>query len=544
MKNFRLSHIKKFALTLFTFHCLTFFLVGQSAINHPLGELTDDTQTISYKGSRNYKFIERSDMRVYQNGKYIGLQSKIVSAFIIPSRTDKGLIYEGDFYVDQDTNRNKAQVALGIHEAIPSSFIINGDGNLTMLVDNGYPSFRSFPAFTAKKINKGDIWDAKAMRAVDPLSKGIITKMPIYVRYTYTGDDFYNGEEVYLISAQWATRYGTGGTTTYVDWGGDKELDYAQGSHKATIIVSKATGAALVIRDTADETFVYKDGNKYQFKGTISLFTEYPPAIDRSRLIAALKKMDLLDGEEAEKLLQRPVSRDENAGRSSITDDDASTASSTGSQTSTSTDTAVPQGNQKSQNNRDDSWEPVNTSEWVRVGKADKSASDEKASDAKKSSNKSSSSKDTSAKTEKLKKQIAEHQAKEVEKESKAKAPISVDDTEAGIRLTIQNLQFKADSAALLPGEEKRLDQIAEILRLADGAQFLIEGHTASTGFEAGEMKLSKERADSIAAALTARGINNERFICKGSGGKKPIASNDTAEGKALNRRVEITILE
>ena len=543
MKLLGLSRIKKIGLVLFNFLFITFFMTGQSAINHPLGELTDDTQTISYKGSRNYKFIERSDMRVYQNGKYIGLQSKIVSAFIIPSRTDKGLIYEGDFYVDQDTNRNKAQVALGIHEAIPSSFIINGDGNLTMLVDNGYPSFRSFPAFTAKKINKGDIWDAKAMRAVDPLSKGIITKMPIYVRYTYTGDDFYNGEEVYLISAQWATRYGTGGTTTYVDWGGDKELDYAQGSHKATIIVSKATGAALVIRDTADETFVYKDGNKYQFKGTISLFTEYPPAIDRSRLIVALKKMDLLDDEEAEKLLQRPVSRDENADRSSITDDDASPTSSTGSQTSTSTDAAGPQGNQKSQNNRDDSWEPVNTSEWVRGGKADKSASDEKTSDANKSLGKSSS-KDTSAKSEKLKKQIAEHQAKVAEKENKSAAPISVDNTEAGIRLTIQNLQFKADSADLLPGEEKRLDQIAEILRLAEGAQFLIEGHTASTGYEAGEMKLSKERADSIAAALTARGISSERFICKGSGGKKPIASNDTAEGKALNRRVEITILE
>ena len=55
---------------------------------------------------------------------------------------------------------------------------------------------------------------------------------------------------------------------------------------------------------------------------------------------------------------------------------------------------------------------------------------------------------------------------------------------------------------------------------------------------------LSKERANSIAAALTVRGIGSERFICKGSGGKKPIALNDTAEGKALNRRVEITILD
>ena len=463
--------MKKIVCVFVVFSILSFFISGQSAINHPLGEITSgESETISYKGSRNYKFTERSDMRVYQNGRYVGLQSKIVSAFIIPGWTDKGLVYEGDFFVDQDTNRNKAQVALGIHEAIPSSFIINDDGNLTMLVDNGYPSFRSFPAYSSHKLKKGDVWEAKATRAVDPLSKGIITKMPIYVQYTYTGDDVYNGEPVYLISAQWATRYNMGGTTMYVDWGGDKELSYAQGSHKATIIVSKATGAALVIRDNVDETFAYADGNKYQFKGTISLFTEYPPAIDRSKLIAALKRMELLDDDEAEKLLQRPVVK-EVVKSSTISD-------------------------------KDD---------------------------------------DRETKTEKLKKQIEEHQAKEAARKS---APISVDNTEAGIRLTIQNLQFKADSAELLPGEEKRLDQIAEILRLADGAQFLIEGHTASTGYEAGEMKLSKERADSIAAALAKRGIGSERFICKGSGGKKPIASNDTTEGKALNRRVEITILE
>ena len=72
----------------------------------------------------------------------------------------------------------------------------------------------------------------------------------------------------------------------------------------------------------------------------------------------------------------------------------------------------------------------------------------------------------------------------------------------------------------------------------------MIEGHTADTGYEAGELMLSKERAYSIADALSKRGISKERFICKGSGSKKPIASNDTAEGKALNRRVEITILD
>ena len=61
--------MKKIVFTLFVYLCLTFFVTGQSAINHPLGDLADGAnQTISYKGSRNYKFTERSDLRVYKNG--------------------------------------------------------------------------------------------------------------------------------------------------------------------------------------------------------------------------------------------------------------------------------------------------------------------------------------------------------------------------------------------------------------------------------------------------------------------------------------------
>ena len=87
-----LSRIKKVGFVLIIINLnLTFLLTGQSAITHPLGELSPDSdEVISYKGSRNYKFTERSDLRVYQNGKYVGLQSKIVSAFIIPGWTDKG----------------------------------------------------------------------------------------------------------------------------------------------------------------------------------------------------------------------------------------------------------------------------------------------------------------------------------------------------------------------------------------------------------------------------------------------------------------------
>ena len=110
--------------------------------------------------------------------------------------------------------------------------------------------------------------------------------------------------------------------------------------------------------------------------------------------------------------------------------------------------------------------------------------------------------------------------------------------------LTIENLRFKPDSAELLPGEEMRLMKIAEILRNVPKSMFLVEGHTASTGNISGEQRLSEERAKSIAMSLANTGISADRFICKGSGSKKPIASNSTKEGMALNRRVEITILE
>jgi outer membrane protein OmpA-like peptidoglycan-associated protein len=113
-----------------------------------------------------------------------------------------------------------------------------------------------------------------------------------------------------------------------------------------------------------------------------------------------------------------------------------------------------------------------------------------------------------------------------------------------GIRLTLRNLRFAPDSADLLPGEKTRLDAIARALRDFPDRSFLVEGHTAAVGRPEGEMRLSVERARSIVSELTARGVPGDRFIYKGSGGAKPVGDNSEEEGRRLNRRVEITILE
>lgn len=500
---------------------------------------------IKYNGSANYTLRERTDLRRYDNGKYTGLTSREVTSFITPVFSSDGYKYEGNFFVNQDTRRASLEIGNSIRCSIPSEFKIDREGKLTMITDNGYPSFRSFPTFTTQKIKPGDTWQAKAERAVDPLNKGIVTKMPIYVQYTYKADEVFNGEPVYLLTAQWATRYGSGSGTTYIDWGGDKELVKATGSHNATIYVSKLTGNAIVVRDTVDETFLFADGNQVAFKGTISLFTEYPPAFDRSKLIPALQRIAGLTDEQADELL-KPVNPS-----SQIAMADFSTENSSSAGKNTSTTNA----NHNSENY--DFNEPVNSSSWVGKNnarpKTDKSQSAKSQTD-KSQTNKTaanalanaSNSKNTNtlanANNSKKSDSVTKNQNTQKISEKSEGSGIKVDSTPAGIRLTI-NLKFKADSAELLPEEEKRLSDIAEILKEAEGAQFLVEGHTASTGNLKGEKQLSEDRANAIAQKLSSKGISSGRFITKGSGGTKPVADNSTAEGKAANRRVEITIL-
>lgn len=432
-----------------------------------------------YNGGRNYTLVERTDLRRYENNRYVGLLSREIRSFI----SNYGDLYEGNFYVSQDTVRASLSVADQIHDSIPSKFRISDDGNLTMIEDYGYPTFRSFPAFSANRIKHGDSWQAKAERAVDPLNKGIVTKIPMYVQYTYTGDENVRGEDVYVLTAKWATRYGQ---NIYMDFGGDKELKQATGSHNATMYVSKVTGNAIVVRDSVDETFVYNDGKAVTFKGTISLFTEYPPAVDRSKIIRALQRVAAIDGDEAKLLAQVATKTDGAQSKAGSKYADVAKISS---------------GSQKSASSK-----PSAESISKAVAAVSKSLSDQAIAAASK--------------------------------------PIKVENTTAGIRLTIQNLQFKPDSAELVSGESSRLDQIASVLREVPESQFLVEGHTAATGNETGEMRLSALRAHKIAKELSKRGIPQEKFICRGSGAHKPVADNSTPAGKAVNRRVEITILE
>ena len=115
---------------------------------------------------------------------------------------------------------------------------------------------------------------------------------------------------------------------------------------------------------------------------------------------------------------------------------------------------------------------------------------------------------------------------------------------ELGLQLRLKNLRFVADKDTLLAGEESKLDEIAAVLKNFSGKKFFVEGHTASTGQPANEKALSELRAFAIVAELTKRGIPEKQFLYSGAGASKPLVSNDTPQGMAENRRVEITILD
>ncbi len=122
---------------------------------------------------------------------------------------------------------------------------------------------------------------------------------------------------------------------------------------------------------------------------------------------------------------------------------------------------------------------------------------------------------------------------------------VSVKKSEKGLTLSIENIQFEADSAVLQKSEQEKLRKLAAIIAAYPDNDLLISGHTAMAGTEKARQSLSEERAGSVADYLVRLGVRDKYHIfTQGFGGRVPIASNSTEAGKAKNRRVEITILD
>lgn len=112
------------------------------------------------------------------------------------------------------------------------------------------------------------------------------------------------------------------------------------------------------------------------------------------------------------------------------------------------------------------------------------------------------------------------------------------------IRLSIPgNITFPNDSAAIVTGFYPVLDDVSKVLNRYEKTKLSIEGHTDSVGDASYNQQLSIRRANSVAMYLEGTHVNASRLQTHGMGESQPIASNNTAQGRQKNRRVELRVI-
>ena len=113
-----------------------------------------------------------------------------------------------------------------------------------------------------------------------------------------------------------------------------------------------------------------------------------------------------------------------------------------------------------------------------------------------------------------------------------------------GIMITFDSgILFDIDKATLKPDAQANLDKLAVILNKYADTNILVDGHTDATGSDEYNLKLSQSRSQSVANYLAGLQVGAMRMTVMGYGESRPVATNDTPEGRTLNRRVEVGIM-
>jgi len=108
-----------------------------------------------------------------------------------------------------------------------------------------------------------------------------------------------------------------------------------------------------------------------------------------------------------------------------------------------------------------------------------------------------------------------------------------------------EKVQFASGSAQILPGSFALLREVAAVLEQNRRISLVqVEGHTDGVGKTRRNRKLSQRRAEAVRAFLIDEGVAPERLVAAGFGEQRPVAQNDTDEGREENRRVEFNVLE
>lgn len=127
-------------------------------------------------------------------------------------------------------------------------------------------------------------------------------------------------------------------------------------------------------------------------------------------------------------------------------------------------------------------------------------------------------------------------------RESTAGSGIDVTESGDGILLNLPDVTFAVDSTEISPAFQSALTRVAQSMVQYPDSLVDVYGHTDSTGSDQYNLDLSQRRADAVSRYLISRGVSSARLQAKGMGESYPVADNNTADGRAKNRRVEVKI--
>lgn len=122
--------------------------------------------------------------------------------------------------------------------------------------------------------------------------------------------------------------------------------------------------------------------------------------------------------------------------------------------------------------------------------------------------------------------------------------PFDMQGCKTGDTLVLRGVNFDFDQSTLTANAKTILDQVAEALNKRTDIKVELDGHTDGKGSDDYNMRLSQRRAQSVRTYLTGKGVDGSRMTAVGMGESTPVADNETEEGRELNRRVELKVLE
>lgn len=129
-----------------------------------------------------------------------------------------------------------------------------------------------------------------------------------------------------------------------------------------------------------------------------------------------------------------------------------------------------------------------------------------------------------------------------IEQQEQQLKELNAQKTERGLVITLGDVLFNTNKAQLKSGGMHNVQKLAAFLNQYPQQKVLVEGHTDSTGSDSYNLELSDRRANAVRTALIDKGVSNDRIATRGYGEAYPVAGNDTAAGRQLNRRVEIIL--